>query len=168
MHYHNRQTGLSQKGYFDRVYHTFRNGHVQLDSMEIQYGSYDGYEGQRGLSWPGAPLACHKLINIFPGTTFILRAPSFRVDTMTPLGPNKVLIEFRGLGITGESAEDRGIPSLTPRIKLVSPNDLVDRNLRDIDRLSRRMSPYTGIQVAREAVSDCQSGSPITYEPGCQ
>jgi len=109
MHYHNRQTGLSQKGYFDRVYHTYRNGHVQLDSMEIQYGSYEGYGGQRRLTWPGAPLACHKLVNIFPGTTFILRAPSFRVDTMTPLGPNKVLIEFRGLGIKGESAQDRGI-----------------------------------------------------------
>ena len=77
--------------------------------MEIQYGSYEGYEGQRRLTWPGAPLACHKLVNIFPGTTFILRAPSFRVDTMTPLGPNKVLIEFRGLGIKGESAQDRGI-----------------------------------------------------------
>jgi methanesulfonate monooxygenase subunit alpha len=109
MHYHNRKTGLAQKGYFDRVYHVYPNGHVQLDSMEIQYGSYEGYAGQRTLSWPGAPTACHKLVNIFPGTTCILRAPSFRVDTMTPLGPNKVLIEFRGLGVKGESKEERAI-----------------------------------------------------------
>jgi methanesulfonate monooxygenase large subunit len=105
MHYHNRLTGLSQKGYFDRVFHTYPNGHVQLDSMEIQYQAYGGK--QRTLTWPGSKQACHKLIDIFPGTTYILRAPSFRVDTMTPLGANKVLIEFRGLGVKGEKTEER-------------------------------------------------------------
>ena len=105
MHYHNRLTGLSQKGYFDRVYHTYPNGHVQLDSMEIQYQAYRGK--QRTLSWPGATAACHKLIDIFPGTTFILRAPSMRVDTMTPLGANRVLIEFRGLGLKSDTPEER-------------------------------------------------------------
>jgi len=105
MHYHNRLTGLSQKGYFDRVFHTYPNGHVQLDSMEIQYQAYRGK--QRTLGWPGATVACHKLIDIFPGTTFILRAPSMRVDTMTPLGANKVMIEFRGLGLKSDTPEDR-------------------------------------------------------------
>jgi methanesulfonate monooxygenase large subunit len=105
MHYHNRLTGLSQKGYFDRRFHTYPNGHVQLDSMEIQYQAYKGK--QRSLAWPGATKACHKLIDIFPGTTFILRAPSFRVDTMTPLGANKVLIEFRGLGVKADTPAER-------------------------------------------------------------
>ena len=105
MHYHNRLTGLSQKGYFDRVFHTYPNGHVQLDSMEIQYQAYKGR--QRTLAWPGATKACHKLIDIFPGTTFILRAPSFRVDTMTPLSANKVLIEFRGLGLKADTPQER-------------------------------------------------------------
>lgn len=105
MHYHNRLTGLSQKGYFDRVFHTYPNGHVQLDSMEIQYQAYAGK--QRSLTWPGASKACHKLIDIFPATTYILRAPSFRVDTMTPLGANKVLIEFRGLGLKADTPEER-------------------------------------------------------------
>jgi methanesulfonate monooxygenase large subunit len=105
MHYHNRLTGLSQKGYFDRRFHTYPNGHVQLDSMEIQYHAYKGK--QRSLAWPGAAKACHKLIDIFPGTTFILRAPSFRVDTMTPLGANKVLIEFRGLGLKADTPAER-------------------------------------------------------------
>ena len=105
MHYHNRLTGLSQKGYFDRVFHTYPNGHVQLDSMEIQYQAYKGK--QRMLTWPGAPKACHKLIDIFPGTTFILRAPSFRIDTMTPLSASKVLIEFRGLGLKADTPAER-------------------------------------------------------------
>lgn len=105
MHYHNRLTGLSQKGYFDRTFHTYPNGHVQLDSMEIQYQAYSGK--QRTLTWPGATTACHKLIDIFPATTYILRAPSFRVDTMTPLGANKVMIEFRGLGLKADTSEER-------------------------------------------------------------
>lgn len=105
MHYHNRLTGLSQKGYFDRVFHTYPNGHVQLDSMEIQYQAYAGK--QRSLTWPGASKACHKLIDIFPSTTYILRAPSFRVDTMTPLGANKVMIEFRGLGLKADTPDER-------------------------------------------------------------
>ncbi|HVE16593.1 MAG TPA: aromatic ring-hydroxylating dioxygenase subunit alpha [Chthoniobacterales bacterium] len=105
MHYHNRLTGLSQKGYFDRVYHTYPNGHVQLDSMEIQYQAYRGK--QRTLGWPGAAAASHKLIDIFPGTTFILRTPSMRVDTMTPLGANRVLIEFRGFGLKTDTPEER-------------------------------------------------------------
>jgi methanesulfonate monooxygenase large subunit len=73
--------------------------------MEIQYQAYRGK--QRTLAWPGASVACHKLIDIFPGTTFILRAPSMRVDTMTPLSANRVLIEFRGLGLKSDTAEDR-------------------------------------------------------------
>ena len=53
MHYHNRLTGLTQKGYFDRVFHTYPNGHVQLDSMEIQYQAYKGK--QRSLPGPVRP-----------------------------------------------------------------------------------------------------------------
>ena len=73
--------------------------------MEIQYQNYKGK--QRSLAWPGAAKACHKLINIFPGTTFVIRAPSCRVDTMTPLGPNKVLVEFRGLGLKADTPDER-------------------------------------------------------------
>ena len=39
--------------------------------------------------------------------TFILRAPAFRLDTMVPLAPDKVAIEFRGFAVKGDSAEDR-------------------------------------------------------------
>jgi methanesulfonate monooxygenase large subunit len=50
MHYHNRLTGLTQKGYFDRTYHTYPNGHVQLDSMEIQYQAYGGRAARTDLA----------------------------------------------------------------------------------------------------------------------
>ena len=43
----------------------------------------------------------------FPGFTYNLRGSSLRVDTMTPLGPDRVLIEFRGLGLKRDTPEER-------------------------------------------------------------
>ena len=107
VHYHNRKTGMMQKGYFDRKFHCFRNGHARLDSMEIRYDAYEGTDGQRKLNWPKAPKACHKFIDLFPGITYNLRSPTFRLDSMIPLGPEKVMIEYRGLAPKGDSPEER-------------------------------------------------------------
>ena len=107
VHYHNRKTGMMQKGYFDRKFHCFANGHCYLDSMEIRYDAYEGVAGQRHLDWPKAPKACHKFIDLFPGVTYNLRSPTFRLDSMIPLGPNRVMIEYRGLAPKGDTPEER-------------------------------------------------------------
>lgn len=108
LHHHNRKIALIQPGYWDRRIHTHPNGHISVDSMECRYDAYEGTGGeQRTLGWPGGEVACHKLIDLFPTMTFILRSPAFRLDTMVPLSPNKVLIEFRGFGVKGDTAEQR-------------------------------------------------------------
>lgn len=108
MHHHNRKIALIQPGYWDRRIHIFPNGHINVDSMECRYDAYEGTASeQRTLGWPGGEVACHKLIDLFPTMTFILRSPSFRLDTMIPLGPNKVIIEFRGLAIKSDTPEER-------------------------------------------------------------
>ena len=108
LHHHNRKIALVQPGYWDRRIHTFPNGHICVDSMECRYDAYEGTGGeQRSLGWPGGDIACHKLIDVFPSMTFILRAPSFRLDTMVPLAPDKVLIEFRGLALKNDTPEER-------------------------------------------------------------
>jgi len=107
VHYHNRKTGMMQKGYFDRKFHCFPHGHGYLESMEIRYDAYEGVEGQRRLEWPKAPTACHKFIDLFPGITYNLRSPTFRLDTMIPLSATKVMIEFRGLAPKSDSPEQR-------------------------------------------------------------
>jgi methanesulfonate monooxygenase large subunit len=98
---------MMQKGYFDRKFHCFPNGHGRLDSMEIRYDAYEGVDGQRRLNWPKAPPACHKFIDLFPGITYNLRSPTFRLDSMIPLGPNKTMIEYRGLAPKGDNPEER-------------------------------------------------------------
>jgi methanesulfonate monooxygenase subunit alpha len=44
---------------------------------------------------------------LFPGATYNIRGSSLRVDTMTPLGPDRVMIEFRGLGLKRDSSEEQ-------------------------------------------------------------
>jgi methanesulfonate monooxygenase large subunit len=107
VHYHNRVTAMLQQGYWDRRYHCYKNGHAAIDSMEVRYDAYEGTAEQRKLGWPKAPDNCHVVIDLFPGITYNLRSPVFRLDTMIPLGPNEVMIEYRGLGLKSDNEDVR-------------------------------------------------------------
>ena len=106
MHYFNRITGMIQPGYFDRKYVGYDYGHASVGSMSIKYDAYEGAQ-QRGVGWPGLAPGGWILVDIFPGMTFNLRTSVLRMDTAIPLGPNKLIIEFRGLGLKSDNAEQR-------------------------------------------------------------
>ncbi|MGF1608716.1 MAG: aromatic ring-hydroxylating dioxygenase subunit alpha [Kiloniellales bacterium] len=106
MHYHNRVTSMMQPGYFDRKYTAFANGHASVGSMEVRYDAYHGFQS-RDLSFPGMPRNGWKMVDMFPGYTYNLRGSSLRIDTMTPISANKVMIEFRGLGLKKDTPEER-------------------------------------------------------------
>jgi methanesulfonate monooxygenase large subunit len=44
---------------------------------------------------------------LFPGMNFNLRGSALRCDIVTPLGPDQVLIEYRGLGLKSDTPEER-------------------------------------------------------------
>lgn len=106
MHYFNRVTGMTQPGYFDRKCVGYPNGHVLVGSMEIKYDAYEGSKA-RGVGWPGLAAGGWILIDLFPGITYNLRTSVLRMDTMIPLGPDKVIIEYRGLGLKRDTREER-------------------------------------------------------------
>ena len=106
MHYFNRATGMIQPGYFDRKYTGYANGHASVGSMSIKYDAYDG-SAERAVGWPGLAPGGWILIDIFPGMTFNLRTSVLRMDTAIPLGPNKLIIEFRGLGLKSDTPAQR-------------------------------------------------------------
>ncbi len=111
MHHFNRVTGMQQPGYFDRKYTPYPNGHVTVSSMVVQYNAYE-HETQslaesRDLSFPGLERNGWKLLDLFPGMTVNLRGSALRVDTMTPISANQVLIEFRGIGLKRDTPEER-------------------------------------------------------------
>jgi methanesulfonate monooxygenase large subunit len=106
MHYFNRVTGMQQPGYFDRKYVPHPNGHASVGSMEVKYDQYGG-SGHRRIGWPGLAPGGWILIDLFPGMTYNLRTSVIRLDVVIPIAPNKTLIEIRGLGLRGDTAEQR-------------------------------------------------------------
>lgn len=106
LHYFNRITGMMQPGYYDRKYTGFPNGHASVGSMEVKYDAYAGSE-DRSVGWPGMAPGGWFLVDLFPGATYNLRTSVLRVDTIVPLGPNKVIIEYRGMGLKSDTPEQR-------------------------------------------------------------
>ena len=106
MHYFNRVTGFNDE-YFARKNVAFDNGHVNVSSFTVNYTEFDK-NGDRGeLSFPNLPPNQWYMVDLFPGYNFNLRGSAYRSDSVTPLGPNKVLIEFRGYGLKKDTAEER-------------------------------------------------------------
>jgi len=106
MHYHNRQTSMLQAGYFDRKYTAFPNGHAQVGDQVVNYEAYEGFKG-RDLTFPHMQQNQWKMVDLFPGMTYNLRGSSLRIDTLLPLSPTKVIVEYRGLGLLRDTPEER-------------------------------------------------------------
>lgn len=106
MHYHNRQTSMMQPGYFERKYTQYPNGHARVGDQTVNYEAYEGFKG-RDLSFPGMSLNQWKMVDLFPGMTYNLRGSSLRIDTLIPLSPTHVQIEYRGLGLLRDTPEER-------------------------------------------------------------
>jgi len=106
MHYHNRATGMLQKGYYDRKYTVFDNGHAATGLTTIAYDAYEGSK-DRLLTFPGMPRNGWKQLNIFPACTYSLRTSCLRVSVMTPISERETLIEIRGLGLKSDTPGER-------------------------------------------------------------
>jgi len=106
MHYHNRQTSMLQPGYFERRYTAFPNGHAQVGDQVVNYEAYEGFKG-RDLTFPHMQQNQWKMVDLFPGMTYNLRGSSLRIDTLRPLSPTKVIVEYRGLGLLRDTPEER-------------------------------------------------------------
>ena len=106
MHYFNRVSGFNDE-YFARKNIPFDNGHVNVSSFTVNYEEYDGFDDRGELSFPNLPPNQWYMVDLFPGYNFNLRGSAYRSDSVTPLGPNKVLIEFRGYGLRRDTEKER-------------------------------------------------------------
>ena len=106
MHYFNRVTGFNDE-YFARKNIPFDNGHVNVSSFTVQYKEFLGATDRGELSFPTLPPNQWYMVDLFPGFNFNLRGSAYRSDSVTPLGPNSVLIEFRGYGLLKDTPEER-------------------------------------------------------------
>ena len=106
MHYFNRTTGFNDE-YFARKCTGFNNGHVNVGSFEVQYTAMKDGKDRGELSFPELPPNQWYMIDLFPGMNFNLRGSALRTDVVTPLGPDKVMIEFRGFGLKKDTPQER-------------------------------------------------------------
>jgi methanesulfonate monooxygenase large subunit len=111
MHHFNRVTSMQQPGYYDRRYDAYPGGHVTISSMQVKYTAYEHQDTalaeSRDLPFPGLEQNGWKLLDLFPGIAINLRGSALRVDTMTPLGPDQVLLEWRGFGLKSDTPAQR-------------------------------------------------------------
>lgn len=88
-----------------------RNGHSGYwsdGSATVEYEA-GGITGITGGTLPGMRENEMRVMNMFPDMLINIRSNVARVDRMVPLGPGRTLVEFRGLGVKGDSEELRAI-----------------------------------------------------------
>lgn len=107
LHYVNRRVAMGGEGYFDRKWQIYPNGHGTLTPMKQKYERVKGWEQRADKPLPGLSPGEFRILLLFPDTTFLIRTTTFRLDTSTPIGPNRTLVEQRGFGIKGEPEEER-------------------------------------------------------------
>ena len=108
MHVILRDTQMPAASMDDREMRTYANGHVTIAGLKADYEKYEGWRRRdHSTCLPGLDPDDARFAPLFPAQTFIARGTVMRVDTVQPITPHKCLIESRGLGLKGESPEDR-------------------------------------------------------------
>ena len=108
MHVVLRTTQMTAAPMAARQMRAYTNGHQSIGGIKANYDGYKGYgERKANLAFPGLTVDDARFTTLFPDTAIITRGTVMRIDTVTPLGPHKTLVESRGLGIRGESEADR-------------------------------------------------------------
>ena len=108
LHILNRKTMVMQPGYHNRRWALYRNGHASPDQVYSNYEAV-GLEAREENLLPGIRPSGLLPLAVFPDVLIIFRATILRIDTMTPLSPDRTLVEWRGLGLKGDSPEVRAM-----------------------------------------------------------
>jgi len=106
LHILNRKTMVVQPGYHDRRWTNYKNGHASPGAVYSNYEAV-GLESRSENLLPGIHPGGLLPLAVFPDVLIIFRATVLRIDTVTPLSPERTLVEWRGLALKGDSAEVR-------------------------------------------------------------
>lgn len=112
LHDFNRKTSpwvLDQTS--SRKLHILPNGHCGTWSNGEAMVAYEraGYRGAGEGTLPGLLENESRVLNIFPDLLINVRSNVVRLDRMIPLDPGHTLVEWRGLGVKGDSEALRSV-----------------------------------------------------------
>jgi methanesulfonate monooxygenase subunit alpha len=112
MHVVLRKTQVNAMPMDERALRVYVNGHGGSGKLKAAYDGYRGFQGRGGDEvppLPGTEPAEFLFSILFPGSAVLSRGTVMRIDTVTAQGPDRTVLEMRGLGIRGESPEHRRI-----------------------------------------------------------
>ena len=109
MHSRLRQTNImSDEGMEGRLITLFPNGHANFSGMAAKYDQHQATRVRdTSKCLPGVDPDCFQSVPLFPNGLIATRGTVMRIDTTWPLAPLSTLVEWRGLGVKGDSPEDR-------------------------------------------------------------
>lgn len=106
LHLLNRKTAVARKEYRNRRWHLHRNGHLTFEQAAIGYENLSLDSRETNLL-PGMFPNGHVVVDLFPDMMLNCRSTVVRLDSLTPLAPGLTRLECRGLGVKGDTAEQR-------------------------------------------------------------
>lgn len=106
LHVLNRKTGLAQPNYHERRWHLNPNGHNVIDQGAMNYNNM-GLEARTEGLMPGMQPDALMVMLLFPDVMINVRATVMRIDTITPVAPDRTVVEWRGLGLKSDTEEQR-------------------------------------------------------------
>jgi phenylpropionate dioxygenase-like ring-hydroxylating dioxygenase large terminal subunit len=108
MHFANRRTALGVDEYYQRNWRLYPHGHAAIERYKARYDRYAGWkERSDAVRLPGIDPSEFQLINLFPDVAINARGTVIRIDTQVPLAPGRTLVQYRGLGVKGDSEAER-------------------------------------------------------------
>lgn len=108
LHVFNRRTGVGRAEYRKRRWETHAGGHNTFHQAVIGYDRHE-LEGREEATFPGMVPNGHVVVDLFPDAMFNVRATVGRIDSLTPIAPGLTLLECRGIGLAGDTEEERAM-----------------------------------------------------------
>ncbi|PPR79144.1 MAG: 2-aminobenzenesulfonate 2,3-dioxygenase subunit alpha [Alphaproteobacteria bacterium MarineAlpha2_Bin1] len=108
MHVLLRKTQINAGNMKDRKVKIMPNGHAMVGGLKAKYGAYKGINyRQSSKALPGLSSDDFFFVDLFPNFAILARGTAIRIDTVTPIDENTSLVEWRGLGLRGDTSKDR-------------------------------------------------------------
>ena len=106
LHILNRRTGIIHPEYHERRWRLYPNAHNVMMQGVLHYEGY-GLDVRGQNTMPGMQPNGFIVMLLFPDVMVNIRATVMRIDTMTPIAPDRTLVEWRGVGLKSDTDELR-------------------------------------------------------------
>lgn len=108
MHVLLRRTQMKAASMESRVVKALKNGHTAAGGLKASYEMYKGMaKRDTDMALPGLVPDDFFFADIWPNVAILARGTAIRIDVVTPIDEQTMLVEWRGLGRKGDTAEQR-------------------------------------------------------------